>query len=186
MSFGVAVVFELSLLLLVFAWARLFNSSPLGDLNWSTSAALIGVAGAVPPFALFWWTLRSNLPPLLRHRTLMENLMLPMFANWKVRHMAIVSALAGISEEALFRGAVQGDLADRIGVSAALVLASLAFGTAHLITWTYGIMAAIIGVYLGALWIWTGNLLTPMLTHAVYDFCALIYLLFLHSGGRNR
>ena len=171
-------MFELSLLFLVFAWARLFDSAPLADLHWSASAALIGIAGALPPLAFFWWTLRSDRPPLLRHRALMENLMRPMFANWEVRHLAIVSAVAGFCEEALFRGAVQGGLAGRIGAPAALLLASLAFGAAHLITWTYGVMASLIGAYLGALWIWTGNLLTPMVTHAVYDFCVLVYLLY--------
>jgi uncharacterized protein len=181
LPFGVACVFEVSLLLLVFAWGRLFDSVPLADLRWSTSATLIGLAGAVPPLGFFLWTLRSNLSPLLRHRALMENLMRPMFANWSIRHLATVSALAGICEEALFRGAVQGGLTGRVGTSAALALASLGFGAAHLITWTYGIMAALIGAYLGAIWILTGNLLTPMVTHAVYDFCALIYLLFYHS-----
>ena len=39
------------------------------------------------------------------------------------------------------------------------------------------IIAALIGAYLGLLWIWTGNLLTPMVTHAVYDFVALVYFL---------
>jgi uncharacterized protein len=51
------------------------------------------------------------------------------------------------------------------------------FGAAHLLTWTYAIIAAFIGAYLGLLWIWTGNLMTPMITHAVYDFVALVYFL---------
>jgi uncharacterized protein len=46
-----------------------------------------------------------------------------------------------------------------------------------LLTWTYAIIAAFIGAYLGLLWIWTGNLLTPMITHAVYNFVALVYFL---------
>ena len=57
----------------------------------------------------------------------------------------------------------------------ALVMASLLFGAFHLLTWTYAIIAAFIGAYLGLLWIWTGNLLTPMITHAVYDLAALVY-----------
>ena len=48
-------------------------------------------------------------------------------------------------------GAVQGSLADRVGMSMALVLASVLFGAAHLITWTYAIIAAFIGAYLGLL-----------------------------------
>jgi hypothetical protein len=33
------------------------------------------------------------------------------------------------------------------------------------------------GVYLGAEWVRNGNLLTVMVTHAVYDFAALSYVL---------
>jgi len=32
-------------------------------------------------------------------------------------------------------------------------------------------------LFLGLLWIWTGNLLTPIITHAVYDLAALVYFL---------
>lgn len=63
----------------------------------------------------------------------------------------------------------------------ALILAAVAFGAAHLITWTYAVVTTIIGAYLGLLWIWTGNLLTPMVTHAVYDFIALVYFLRIHQ-----
>jgi membrane protease YdiL (CAAX protease family) len=66
-------------------------------------------------------------------------------------------------------------LSDHVGVGVALVMASLLFGAFHLITWTYAIIAAFIGAYLGLLWIWTGNLITPMMTHAVYDIAVLVY-----------
>ena len=33
------------------------------------------------------------------------------------------------------------------------------------------------GVYLGLVWEWTGNLLPPVLMHALYDFLVLLYLL---------
>ena len=68
-------------------------------------------------------------------------------------------------------------------VIVALVLASGLFGACHLLTWTYAILAALIGAYLGLLWIWTGNLLTPMITHAVYDFAALVYFLRFYRSG---
>jgi hypothetical protein len=47
----------------------------------------------------------------------------------------------------------------------------------HRLTWIYAIIAALIGLYSGLLWIWTGNLITPMITHAAYDFVALVYFL---------
>jgi uncharacterized protein len=111
------------------------------------------------------------------HRQLFEAVLRPIFGKCSVLQLWIISLIAGFSEEAFFRGSIQGSLADRVGVVLALVLASAAFGACHLLTWTYAIIAAFLGGYLGLLWIWTGNLLTPMITHSAYDFVALVYFL---------
>jgi len=156
-------------------WGWLFHRPALLDLHWSLNAALIAVVAAIPPFLFFLWTLNSPLHVCSRHKQMMESLLRPLLGNWSIVQLAFISLCAGISEEAFFRGAIQGSLADRVNVILAVVLASAMFGAAHLITWTYAIIAAFIGAYLGLVWIWTGNLLTPMITHAVYDFAALVY-----------
>ena len=92
----------------------------------------------------------------------MEAVLRPWLSSWSIRQLFIISLIAGISEEAFFRGAIQGSLADRVGVVSALVVASGLFGAFHLLSWTYGIIAALIGLYLGLLWIWTETLLTPV------------------------
>ena len=168
---------ELALLVFAFLWGWLFHRPVLLDLHWNLRAALNGIVAAIPPFALFIWTLNSNLPICSHHRKLFEAVLRPLFGKWSVLELLIISVIAGISEEACFRGAIQASLADRVGVILALVLSSVAFGACHLLTWTYAIVAALIGLYLGLLWIWTGNLLTPMITHALYDFVALVYFL---------
>ena len=38
-------------------------------------------------------------------------------------------------------------------------------------------MAGLLGLYLGTVWIISGNLLTVIVTHAVYEFAALSYLI---------
>jgi membrane protease YdiL (CAAX protease family) len=177
LSFSVGCLCELALLVLALVWGWLSHRSALTNLHWSLNSTLIGVVAAIPPFIFFLWTLKSKLVVFARHRHLMESLVLPIFQRWSIFQLAIISVLAGISEEAFFRGAIQGSLAGPLGVSGALVLASLLFAAAHPITWTYAIIVALIGAYLGLLWIWTGNLLTPMVTHAVYDFAALVYFL---------
>jgi hypothetical protein len=63
-----------------------------------------------------------------------------------------------------------------VNVILAVLLVSALFGAFHL-------LAALIGAYLGLLWIWTGNLLTPMITHAVYDFAALVYFFRFRRPG---
>ena len=143
---------------------------------------VVGIVAAIPPFVFFVWTLSSNLQLCSHHRHLFESLLRPLFGNWSVLQLFVISVIAGISEEAFFRGAIQGSLADRVNLILALVLASALFGAAHRLTWTYAIIAALIGLYLGFLWMGTGNLLTPMITHAVYDFAALVYFLRIYRS----
>jgi uncharacterized protein len=181
-SFFVGCAFELALLVLAVLWGWLFHRPALLDLRWTFNAVLIGTIAAIPPFLFFLWTLNSQLKVCSRHRELMEFLLRPLLGNWSIVQLAVISICAGISEEAFFRGAIQGSLADRVGWGWALVLSSALFGAAHLITWTYAIVAGLIGVYLGLLWMWTGNLLTPMITHAVYDFAALVYFLRIYRA----
>jgi CAAX protease family protein len=147
------------------------------DLHWNLRAALIGIVAAIPPLVFFIWALNSNLQICSHHRHLFEAVLLPLFGKWSILQLLVISLIAGISEEAFFRGAIQGSLADRVGVIPALDLASLAFGACHLLTWTYAIVAAFIGAYLGLLWMWTGNLITPMISYGLYDFAALVYFL---------
>ena len=174
---------ELALLVFAFVWNWLFHRPALLDLHWSFTAASIGIVAAIPPFAFFVWTLNSSLHIFSRHNQLMEFLLRPLFGNWSLLQLFAISLVAGLSEEAFFRGAIQGSLADRVNVILAVLLVSALFGAFHLLTWTYAIIAALIGAYLGLLWIWTGNLLTPMITHAVYDFVALVYFFRLRRPG---
>jgi membrane protease YdiL (CAAX protease family) len=57
-----------------------------------------------------------------------------------------------------------------------LLVASLIFGACHWITPAYAAVASLIGFYLGWLLLATGNLWTPIVAHAFYDFLALVYL----------
>ena len=183
LSFPAGCLFELALLVFAVLWGWLFHRSALLDLHWSLTSALIGLLAAIPPFLFYLWTLKTSLHVFSRHKQLMESLLRPLFGNWSVLQLFVISLVAGISEEAFFRGAVQGSLADRVNVILAVLLASALFGAFHLLTWTYAIIAAFIGAYLGLLWIWTGNLMTPMITHAVYDFAALVYFLRFRRPG---
>ncbi|MGD0261996.1 MAG: hypothetical protein ABSD29_19690 [Verrucomicrobiota bacterium] len=51
-----------------------------------------------------------------------------------------------------------------------------------MITWSHATITAFIGAYLGLLWLWIGNLLTPMITHALYDFVAFVCFLSFHRS----
>ena len=55
-------------------------------------------------------------------------------------------------------------------------MAALLFGAAHWLTATYALLAGLIGLYLGALFLLTENLLVPAIAHAAYDVVALSVL----------
>jgi len=85
---------------------------------------------------------------------------------WQVIALALLS---GITEETLFRGAIQPFLG--------LIWTSLIFGLLHFpinrsyLTWT--IFAIVMGILLGELYIYTGSLITPMMTHTVVNLINL-------------
>jgi len=120
------------------------------------------------------WRCEASFVRTIRLRV--EEIVALMFRDARLGQIAMVCAAAGLGEEALFRGLVQGGLEARIGVWPALMVASAMFGIAHPVTPAYVAIAAIIGAYLGAIWIWSGNLIVPVLAHALYDFIALVAL----------
>ena len=96
----------------------------------------------------------------------------------------MIAALAGLGEELLFRGVAQRGIEQVSGSgNIGLVAASLLFGLAHPISKTYTFMATLVGLYLGGLLLASDNLLAPIVTHAAYDFAALVYLVKRSSGS---
>ena len=71
---------------------------------------------------------------------------------------------------------LQPALATHVPLACAVVVIGLAFGAVHWLTPTYALLAGLVGVYLGALYAVSGNLLAPITAHALYDFVALVLL----------
>jgi len=95
-----------------------------------------------------------------------------------------LSVLAGVGEELLFRGAVQGWLLQHTGPWTAVIAASVVFGLVHYVSFTYFLMATGLGLILGAGYQLSGSLGLVMTWHAFYDMIALFCLLrFPHWFG---
>jgi uncharacterized protein len=152
------------------------------DLRWRCIDLLWGCAATGPMLLAYFWLLRSDRGFAASIRQFFEHVIRPVFGGWSLLQLAVISLLAGVCEEALFRGALQSGLAPRIGQIPALLVASAAFGLAHPISKEYIITAALIGVLLGGSLLLTNNLLTPIVAHALYDFCALTWFLRFHRG----
>lgn len=111
-----------------------------------TGRALPGGAGLQDSFG----TIRDILGPV---------------AWWQI---IVISAMAGLSEEVLFRGVVQWE----VGIVAAAVI----FGLCHPLGVGYVVYASVLGLYLGLAARLTGGLVAPILAHALYDAVGLWYL----------
>jgi membrane protease YdiL (CAAX protease family) len=181
--FWFACGFEAMLLLLAAGLSRVSSQPWQADLRWSLGAAGWGLVAVGPLLAGFLLLLRARGGPLAAVREFLEQRVRPFFADWSVLELAALSVVAGVSEEVFFRAMLHGGLAPLLGQPLAILVASAAFGLCHPISLAYALSTSLVGVYFSALWLFTGNLLAPVLAHGVYDFVALMCLLR-RSPGR--
>lgn len=175
--FFAGCLLEGSLLLVAMVLGRLLGQPALATLHWRGTDFLWGLIAVLPMALVFWWMLRSSWRALAEIRAFLDQHVRPVLGQWSVTQLLVVSLIAGVAEESLFRAVLQGGLAQYLTPGGGLAVASVLFGLGHAVTRTYAVIAALIGLYLGLLWLWTGNLLAPVVAHAVYDFAALVYFL---------
>jgi len=104
----------------------------------------IGTIAVIIPFAFFLLLLSEKFRNIYFVNSLKKTVLndiKPLFYRLTLLDICIISLLAGISEELLFRGVLQ----TKFGIFAA----SIIFGLFHLITPLYFVIAVIMGVYLG-------------------------------------
>lgn len=86
------------------------------------------------------------------------------------RGFIALSVTAGICEELMVRGYVTWIFAAYMGAIPAVILASIAFGVAHLYQGVSGVLkTGIVGIVMGAIVLASGWLLPAMLLHALID-----------------
>lgn len=169
-----AGLFEGSLALLALGIGWLVGIDPVERLSWSWQAVGWGVLGAVPTFALFYVTYRYPVGQLRKIRDFLARELAPSLANLRWFDLILLSLLAGVSEELLFRGLLQ----PWIGI----IWSNVLFGAVHWITPLYALLAFGIGSYLSWLMvvIEPSNLLTPIVTHAVHDYLAFLMVVSIY------
>ncbi|KMQ75100.1 CPBP family intramembrane glutamic endopeptidase [Marinobacter subterrani] len=146
----------------------------LGPGLWPSLA--YGVVGAAGTYALL--LLLTQIPGLFPGNLERQMQGLYDFAsNYSPMVLLLLSLLAGIGEELLFRGAVQGWLMAHTGPVTAVLAASVLFGLVHYISFTYFLVATGLGLILGSVYAYSESLLLVMVWHAVYDMIALFCLL---------
>jgi membrane protease YdiL (CAAX protease family) len=155
---------------------RLAGISPFERFRLEAGGAAAGLLATLPMLALLAWCLRTSYPPVRRLVSLVEERLGPYMAGASAGGIALLAGLAGLGEELLFRGVIQAGLAERFPHWLALGVASLLFGVGHWLTASYAALAGLIGLYLGLVFLLAGNLLAPVVAHALYDVVALAAL----------
>jgi len=182
-----AAIFEASLTPIAAALGWLVGLNPVALVHLSLTGLGAGAVATVPLLLLLWACLKTPWQPLRRISHVLDHLLVPPFRHVGVAELAIISILAGLGEELLFRGVIQEATARWIGgptgAWVGLLLGAALFALAHPITVAYGVLAGILGLYLGWLWLATGNLLVPVTAHALYDFVALVYFIKVREPG---
>lgn len=146
---------------------------------------LFGTLGAVATYLAL--ILLTRIPGLFPDNLERQMRGLHSFArsfSWTV--LIVLSVLAGVGEELLFRGAIQGWLIQYTGFWTALIASSVLFGLAHYVSFTYFLVATGLGLVLGLAYQLSASLTMVMVWHALYDVLALYCLLrFPHWFGIN-
>jgi membrane protease YdiL (CAAX protease family) len=179
-----AVFFEGGLAPLALLMGWWFGHNPLQNFAWRAADAVIGAAAAIPPVLCFLAMLRWPLGPFAKLKAFCEEEFVPLLANSTWRDIALIALSAGVGEEMLFRGVFQSAIGAATGVASGLVISSLLFGMLHPISVPYALVTFAMGMYLGGLYLVTNNLLTAIVTHGLYDFMLMAYLLRIKNSGR--
>ncbi len=180
----IAVIFESLLGLVTIGLGWLVGVDPAARIHFDATALLVGAVATVPPVAALILLDRYPMGPFGRLQQFVRQHVVPIFRDCSWWQFALIAAAAGVGEELLCRGLLQqgleiwltGPLGATAAMACALVIASVLFGLAHFLTPMYAAACILIGLYLGGLYMATGNLLVPVIVHALYDLVALIYL----------
>ena len=162
------------MIILAAGWTGLIRGRNLwAALHIGDAWQLLPGVGAGILFAWLVWRLGQNMPAAQQIvRMLASTLDLNALT---VRHVLIISVLAAIPEELLFRGAIQPDLG--------LLGAALIFGVLHALTRAYLIYATVAGLMLGIMFAATGSLWMPIGAHFAVD--VVMFVLLLHRRNHH-
>ncbi len=170
-----ALLFQGGVLIVGTALALLLGLRPWQRMEPSVAIVLISLIATLPMLAMLLllrpgrWRWLDELAELVRQFIQM------VFTDAPRGAVFGVAVLAGLGEELLFRGVIQQALSDAWSPAPAILAASLLFGLAHAVSMPYFLFACLIGLYLGGLYHFSGNLLVPILVHSLYDWVAIHY-----------
>jgi len=176
--FKTACYFESALVLVAIFLGWIAEINPFEFIIFSEQALINGIMGTLPLCVIFLALNQITADSLQQIRQILQNTLGPSLVKHHWADLFVLAAIAGISEEILFRGLIQPWIENSWGMMAGLLVSSLIFGLVHAATFLYFIMATAVSIYLGLYLDYDGtrNLLTPIIIHGLYDFFAFVVI----------
>ncbi len=151
-------------------------------LSWDTGIFFQSILATIPMFVFFYLIFKLPFSTFKQITDEIKKIIPILFGKLNLFDLLFASFLAGFGEEFLFRGLMQFHISNFIGQIPSLIVVSISFGLAHLITPGYAVIATIYGLYLGFLAIYFDNLVSPIIAHTFYDFMALVFYLYFNKN----
>lgn len=176
--FKTACYFESALILVAIVLGWIAGINPFEFIIFNETAVINGIMGTLPLCIIFLALNQVTAESLHKIRQVLQNTLGPSLVKHHWTDLFVLAAIAGISEEILFRGVIQPWLENSWGLMAGLLISSLIFGLIHAVTFLYFVMATAVSIYLGLYLDYdnTRNLLTPIIIHGLYDFFAFFII----------
>ena len=186
--FKSACYFEAALILVAVVLGWVADINPFASIVFSETALAYGVLGTAPLFLMFLALEQVQGKSVVNIRKLLLNTLGPGLHRYHWSDLFILAAIAGVSEELLFRGVIQPWIESSWGITAGLIGSNIVFGMVHAVTPLYAVLAALVGIYLGLSLDYGGdrNLLTPIIIHGFYDFLAFVALMRVYRASLTR
>jgi membrane protease YdiL (CAAX protease family) len=177
--FKTACYFEASLVLFAIFLGWVANINPFENIHFSERAVLFGVAGTLPLLLLFLTMEHLPFVSVQKIRLILIETLGSSLHKCSWADLFTLAAIAGISEEILFRGVIQPWIEGSWGLSTGLIVSNILLGLVHAVTPLYAVLATIVGMFLGLSLDYGGerNLLTPIIIHGLYDFLAFLAIM---------
>ncbi|MFZ2171055.1 MAG: CPBP family intramembrane glutamic endopeptidase [Methylococcaceae bacterium] len=184
--FKSACYFEASLVLVAIFLGWIADIDPFEKLFFSEAAVAYGMLGTAPLFLLFLALEQMQGESIAKIRKLLLQTLGPGLHQYHWTDLFMLAAIAGVSEELLFRGVIQPWIESLWGMAAGLIGSNIIFGLVHAVTPLYAVLAAFVGIYLGLSLDYSGerNLLTPVIIHGLYDFLAFVALMRVYRASQ--
>lgn len=163
-----------------FIWA---NLKPYKMVFWPNQEEIItGIFLCIPLFLinyLLFGPLSSKVPALKICYEFKDKVVRPLAESLDYKSSLFIAACAAIGEELFFRGLIQTELGI---LTASLFFSLMHFGPAAKRYALIAFLYFLIGIYFAVIVQFFGGLWTAIITHAFYDYIALVYMKYLYKS----